>query len=59
LVPPEKAQETFACKSSACRRYGQSPTGDNPEPLVHQVAESPRIEPIVDESGSFAWACSE
>ncbi len=49
LVPPEKVRETFDCKPTACRRCGQGLSGDDPEPMVHQVAELPRIEPIVDE----------
>jgi transposase len=49
LVPPEKVRETFDCKPDACRRCGHDLSGDDPEPLIHQVAELPRIEPTVDE----------
>jgi transposase len=49
LVPPEKIRETIHCKPTACRRCGHELSGDDPEPLVHQVAELPKIEPIVDE----------
>lgn len=49
LVPPEKVRETFHCKPDACRRCGHELAGNDPEPLIHQVAELPRIEPIVDE----------
>src|SRR5271165_2303500 len=49
LVPPERVRETFDCKPTACRRCGQELAGDDPEPLIHQVAELPRIEPIVHE----------
>jgi transposase len=48
LVPPEKVRETFDCKPIACRRCGHGLSGDDPEPLIHQVAELPKIEPIVD-----------
>jgi transposase len=48
LVPPEKVRETFDCKPDACRRCGQELAGDDPEPVIHQVAELPRIEPVVD-----------
>ncbi len=34
LVPPQNARETL--------------TGDDPTPLIHQVAELPKVEPIVD-----------
>lgn len=49
LVPPEKVRATFDCKPDNCRRCGHELAGDDPEPLIHQVAELPRIEPIVDE----------
>src|SRR3954465_11794553 len=49
LVPPEKVRDTFVCKPTACRRCGHTLDGDDPEPLIHQVAELPRIEPFVDE----------
>lgn len=49
LVPPEKIRETTVCKPTACRRCGEELSGDDPEPLIHQVAELPKIEPIVDE----------
>src|SRR3954471_4943351 len=49
LVPPEKVRSTTECRPSDCRRCGQALLGDDPTPLVHQVAELPRIEPLVDE----------
>jgi transposase len=58
LVPPEKIRETFHCKPIACRRCGHELSGDDPEPLVHQVAELPKIEPIVDEYRLHRLACS-
>jgi transposase len=57
LVPPEKIQETIHCKPTACRRCGQELSGDDPEPLVHQVAELPKIEPIVDEYRLHRLTC--
>src|SRR5438105_5347447 len=48
LVPPEQLRATFDCKPTDCRRCGHGLSGDDPEPLIHQVAELPRIEPIVD-----------
>ena len=57
LVPPEKVRETFDCKPSACRRCGHELSGDDPEPLIHQVAELPRIEPIVDEYRLHRLTC--
>src|SRR3954471_10297326 len=49
LVPPEKVREIFDCKPAACRRRGRELSGNAPRPLIHQVAEIPKIEPIVDE----------
>jgi transposase len=57
LVPPEKIRETFDCKPTACRRCGHGLAGDDPEPLIHQVAELPRIEPIVDEYRLHRLTC--
>jgi transposase len=49
LVPPEKVRETFICKPTNCRKCGRDLLGDDPTPLIHQVAELPKVEPIVDE----------
>ena len=57
LVPPEKVRETFDCKPTACRRCGHGLAGDDPEPLIHQVAELPRIEPVVDEYRLHRLTC--
>src|SRR5208283_5700961 len=46
LVPPEKVRDTINCKPSSCCRCGHELSGEAPEPLIHQVAELPRIEPI-------------
>src|SRR4051794_8965074 len=57
LVPPEKVREAVECKPDACRRCGHGLVGDDPEPLIHQVAELPRIEPIVDEYRLHRLTC--
>jgi transposase len=57
LVPPEKVHETIHCKPTACRRCGHGLSGDDPEPLIHQVAELPKIEPIVDEYRLHRLTC--
>lgn len=49
LVPPERVRDTVDCKPTACRRCGHGLAGDDPEPLIHQVAELPRIAPVVHE----------
>src|SRR6476660_7582022 len=58
LVPPEKIHETIHCKPTACRRCGHRLSGEDVEPLVHQVAELPRIQPIVDEYRLHRLTCS-
>ncbi len=57
LVPPEKVHETFDCKPTTCRRCGHELRGDDPTPLIHQVAELPKIEPIVAEYRLHRLAC--
>jgi transposase len=57
LVPPEKLRETIHCKPTACRRCGHELSGDDPEPLIHQVAELPKIEPVVDEYRLHRLSC--
>ena len=49
LVPPEKVRDIVTCKPTHCRRCGQGLLGDDPTPLIHQVAELPKVEPFVDE----------
>jgi transposase len=57
LVPPEKVRQTTDCKPAACRRCHQPLRGHDPTPLIHQVAELPRIEPIVDEYRLHRLTC--
>ena len=57
LVPPEKVRETFDRKPTVCRRCGHGLSGDDPEPLIHQVAELPEIEPFVDEYRLHRLTC--
>jgi transposase len=59
LVPAEKIRETVHCKPVACRRCGHALSGDDSEPLVHQVAELPRIEPTVDEYRLHRLTCTD
>jgi transposase len=57
LVPPEKLRSSHDCKPTACRACGESLQGDDPEPLVHQIAELPRIEPVVDQYRLHRLGC--
>jgi transposase len=58
LVPPEKVRSTTECRPTVCRRCGLQLSGDDPEPLIHQVAELPKIEPIVDEYRLHRLTCT-
>jgi transposase len=49
LVPPERVDSVTECKPTACRRCGHALSGEDSEPLRHQVAELPPIEPEVHE----------
>jgi transposase len=59
LVPPEKLRSSQDCKPSTCRRCGHALSGEDPNPLIHQVAELPKIEPIVDEYRLHRLACPD
>jgi transposase len=58
LVSPEMVRTTVHCRPRACRRCGQRLSGDDPRPLIHQVAELPVIEPIVDEYRLHRLTCA-
>jgi transposase len=59
LVPPEKVRTFTECRPTDCRRCGHALVGDDPTPLVHQVAELPKIEPLVDEYRLHRLACPQ
>src|SRR5947209_9389976 len=41
LVPPERLRSSRDCKPTSCRRCGHALHGEDPSPLVHQVADLP------------------
>jgi len=47
LVPPEKVNASFDIKPETCRCCRIALLGEDLEPLRHQVAELPPIEPVV------------
>src|SRR3954452_2176911 len=49
LVPPEQLRQVIECRPPECRRCGDELRGDDPEPIRHQVAEVPPVQPVVDE----------
>jgi transposase len=58
-VPPEQGRSTTDCKPTACRRCHHPLTGDDPEPLIHQVAELPVFEPLVDQYRLHRLVCPD
>jgi transposase len=58
LVPPGKLRSSTDCRPGSCRRCAHPLLGDDPEPLIHQVADLPRIEPIVDRFRLHRLTCS-
>src|SRR5262249_13677315 len=57
LVPPDQVRRTILCKPTTCRRCGRTPTGDEPHPLRHQVAELPLVVPDVVEYQRHRLSC--
>lgn len=57
LVPTEEVAETVECKPTSCRRCGQELSGEDAEPLRHQVAEIPPIKPHVIEYRRHRLRC--
>src|SRR4051812_46202097 len=57
LVPPQDVRSITECRPADCRRCGHALVGEDPAPLVHQVAELPRIEPLVDRYRLHRLAC--
>jgi transposase len=58
LVPPEELRSSTDCRPTSCRRCAHPLLGDDPEPLIHQVADLPRIQPIVDQFRLHRLTCS-
>src|SRR5262245_46383652 len=48
LVLPERVRRVIECRPAHCRWCGHDLHGDDPDPLRHQVAEVPPVQPTVD-----------
>ena len=57
LVRPEQLRQVIDCKPPECRWCGGALSGDDPEPLRHQVAEVPPVRPVVDEYRLHRLTC--
>lgn len=57
LVPPERLRSSVDCHPDSCRRCGHALAGDDPDPLVHQVADLPEVSPLVDQYRLHRLTC--
>jgi transposase len=57
LVPADQVRQTIPCKPTTCRRCGQPLTGNDSNPLRHQVAELPVVVPDVVEYQLHRLSC--
>jgi|SRR5579862_40864 len=58
LIPAEQCQEIVPLKPETCRRCGEALSGDDPEPLRHQVWDIPEIKPSVTEYQLHRLTCA-
>ena len=57
LVPPDQVRETIPRIPTTCRRCGKPLTGNDPDPLRHQVAELPVVQADVVEYQLHRLTC--
>lgn len=58
LFPPERLRSVIGCKPDRCGHCAAKLRGDDPDPRRHQVAELPKVEPLVDEYQLHTLKCS-
>ncbi len=59
LFPPEKVRSVTDCKPTRCGRCAHRLRGDDPNPHRHQVADLPKVEPLVDEYRLHTLTCPD
>jgi len=57
LIPTEECDAVVPLKPTACRRCGTKLSGNDAEPLRHQVYELPEIKPVVTEYQQHRLSC--
>jgi transposase len=57
LISTDQCDEVQSLKPTECRRCGAELSGDDPDPLRHQVWELPEIKPLVTEYQRHRLAC--
>ena len=58
LIPTEQCDEVYSLKPTECRRCDEKLSGNDPEPLRHQVWELPEIKPHVTEYQRHRLTCA-
>jgi transposase len=53
----DRPDQIHECKPTACRRCAHRLTGDDPEPLRHQVTDLPPVTPVVTEYRRHRLTC--
>ena len=59
LIPTENCTDVQSHKPAECRRCGAKLSGNDPEPLRHQVWELPEIKPLVTEYQRHRLRCPQ
>jgi transposase len=57
VIPAADCQAVIPCVPAECRRCGRPLSGNDPEPLRHQVWELPEIQPVVTEYQRHRLIC--
>jgi len=57
LIPTDQCDAMHRLRPTQCRRCGEKLSGNDPEPLRHQVWELPEIKPIVTEYQRYRLTC--
>lgn len=57
LFPPEKLRSITDCKPARCSNCQRRLRGEDAEPIRHQVADLPKVEPLVDEYRLHSLTC--
>jgi len=57
LIPSDQCDDVLPLRPTECRRCGTKLSGNDPEPLRHQVWELPEIKPIVTEYQRHRLTC--
>jgi transposase len=56
-VPPDRLRSSTDCRPRSCRRCAHPLLGDDRNPSIHQIADLPKIEPIVDQFRLHRLSC--